>query len=349
MYRTPPPAAQVYAVDLAKNVFQVHGFSACGERVLQRRLSRGQFDRFFTGGQALVVMEACASSHHWSRTLQRRGYRTKLVPSVFVARHRHGTKTDGHDADGIYAVHGDRRVRPVPTKSPAQQDLCAQHRLRALLTRQRTALVNQARGLLAERGVVASRGQAGFAALRKAATALPGEVTPALVALIAQIGEQIDTLSAQLTRIDGDLKTTLRGNAVAQRFDGIFGIGVVTATAMAGEFAQGVDRFADARQFSASLGLTPKEHSSGQRRRIGGITHRGNPYLRTLLVQCAQSVVNASARRDDPICQLAQRLLARGVPRNCTIVAVANRLARISYAVLKHDVPYRGSAGLRAA
>lgn len=346
MNRTLKPThlpVQTYAVDLAKNVFQVHGYRASRERVLQRRLSRGQFDKFLSGGQALVVMEACGSSQHWSRTLQARGYRTKLVPPQFVAQHRHGTKNDSHDADAIYAAHHDPRVRSVPTKTLAEQDLCAVHRVRALLIKQQTACSNQIRGLLAERGVVAAQGSAGAKALRALATeGRSGEVTPALAELIAQISRHLDQIDAHLTQIERQLRQQRKTSAVAQRLDGVFGVGLITATALAGEFGQGVDRFADSRQFAASFGATPSEHSSGEKRRLGGITRRGNAYLRRLLVQGAQAIVQHRARHpEDALCQLAERLLQQGKRHNVVVVALANRLARVCYAVLKHGEDYR--------
>lgn len=344
---------RVYCVDLAKNKFQVHVFSPTAERAQQRTLSRAKFDEFFrdpakAGG--LVVMEACASGHHWSRRLQRRGFRTKLVPAQFVAKQRHGNKTDGNDADAIFAVHRDPRVRPVPVKTLEQQDLCAEHRVRELLVHQRTQYINQARGLLAERGCIAARGHGGFAELLDRVAHHPSEeVTPQLADLIRLIAEQIRGVNAQIDVIQAHLKRALAGSASAQRIDRIFGIACITATAFAGEYGSGVDRFADARQFAAGIGITPSEHSSGEKRRLGRITKRGNPYLRKLLVQCAQSVLTASARRDDAICVFARRLLAQHKPRNTVIVAIANRLARIIYAVIKHQTDYHPSGQVQHA
>jgi transposase len=353
MNRTANAPERVYCIDLAKNKFQVHVFSPSGERLQQRTLSRGQFASFFAhpsrrGG--LAVMEACASSHFWSRHLQARGYYTKLVPAQFVAKQRLGNKTDGNDADGIFAVHRDPRVRPVPVKSLEQQDLCAQHRVRELLVSQRTQYINQARGLLAERGCVAARGESGFAQLLDRIASAPSqEITPPLVALIKIIVEQIRAVNAQIAVLETRLKSTLAVSPVAQRIDRVFGIGFITATAFAGEFGHGVDRFADARQFAAAIGITPSEHSSGEKRHLGSITKRGNPYLRKLLVQCAQAVLTASTKRDDTICVFAKRLLEQHKPRNTVIVAIANRLARILYAVIKHQTDYHPHAGAQHA
>jgi transposase len=344
MNRIESQAGRVYCVDLAKQRFQVNVFSAQGLRVREMTLSRARFEAWFTpqrSGDALVVMEACGSSHHWARVLQSRGYRVKLVPPQFVAKQRIGNKTDGNDADGIFAVHRDVRVRAVPVKTLAQQDLGAVHRMRDLLMRQRTACINQLRGLLAERGCVAIRGQGGARALMARLEAPPsGEITPTLIALLHQIKTQIQDLEARIGRLDKDLAKTAREHPVARNATTIFGVGAVIATAVTAKYGSDVSRYADARQFAANLGTTPSEHSSGQSRYLGGITKRGDPYLRRLLVQGAQSVLRHCTRRDDPICLLARELLQRR-PRNVVVIAIANRLARILYAVIKHGTPYR--------
>lgn len=351
MNRTAKDVDGIHCVDLAKNKFQVNVYAAKGTRLRQRGLSRGEFaafcDKAPEGTRSIVVMEACGSSHYWSRRLQRSGWRTKRVPPQFVARQRIGNKNDPNDADALFVVHGDARVRPVPTKTLQQQDLAAHHRVRDLLVRQRTQQINQARGLLAERGCVAARGEAGFTQLLARIRAQPGEeITPWFDDLLALIVEQIRGLDRQIDAIQARLQRALDGAPVAQSLDRIFGIGVITATAFEAEFGGNVDRFADARQFAGSLGTTPSEHSSGERHRLGPITKRGNRYLRKLLVQCAQAVVNHAYRREDALCQFARRLLERHKPRNQVVVAVSNRLARIIYAIIKHRGEYRPDAGL---
>jgi transposase len=352
MNRTANPGGRVHCVDLAKNKFQTHLYSAAAERLQQRTLSRARFDQSMSDPRPgdLVVMEACGSSHYWGRRLERRGFRVKLVPAQFVAKQRLGNKTDGNDADGIFAVHRDPRVRPVPVKTVHQQDLCALHRLRELLVQQRTQYINQARGLLAERGCVAARGERGFAALLSQVATHPSEdVSPALLGVIGVIREQIAQVEQQLAGVEQRLGAALRQSALAQRIDTVFGVGTVTATAFDAEYGQGVGRFADARQFAAGIGIAPSEHSSGETRRLGRITRRGNPYLRRLLVQGAQSVLTASTRRDDPLCRLARRLLAQGKSRNTVVIAVANRMARIIFAVIRDGTEYHGAARLKKA
>ena len=342
MNRTQSSVARVYCVDLAKNTFQVNTWSTDGVRLKVATLSRSKFDAFFSphrSGGARVVMEACASAHYWGRTLQARGYHVKLVPPQFVAKQRIGNKTDGNDADAIYAVDRDARW------CGAGQDARAagperRAPLRDLLVGQRTACINQLRGLLAERaGWRPWRGRHGSAA-DDAGSAAGGEVTPALIQILVQVKQQIAFIDEQLVQVNRRLAQVAKHHPVARRLDSIHGVGAIIATAVLAQFGNDVRRFADARQFAASMGVTPSEHSSGQTRQLGAITKRGDPYLRRLLIQGSQSVVNVSARRDDPISQLAQRLLPRK-PRNAVVVAVANRLARIIYAVIKHGEPYR--------
>lgn len=334
----------IYCVDLAKNKFQVHTFGPHGERLQQRTLTRGKFDALFSSAQTsrgLVVMEACASAHYWARRFERWGYSCKLVPPQFVAKHRVGNKTDGNDADAIFAAHRDTRVRPVPVKTLDQQDQCAWHRRRERLVSQRTQCINQARGFLAERGVIAAKGAGGFSELIATINDhVSDEVTPMLKNILSLIAQQIEQINAQISVIERQLKETLTISPVAQRLETIFGVGLITATAFAAETGGSVQRYADARQFAAGIGITPREESSGEKRRLGAITKRGNPYLRRLLVQGAQSIMQARDRREDALCQMARRLMNQRKPRNTVVVAIANRLARIVYAVIKHGENY---------
>ena len=337
--------ARVYAIDLAKNVFQVHTYGPHGHGIAEQRLSRKKFAAKFVDPQTLrgtIVMEACGSSHYWGRRLAKLGYRIHLVPPQFVAQRRIGNKTDGNDAAAIYAVSQDRRVKPVPVKSLAQQDLAALHRVRERLVAQHTQCRNQVRGLLAERGVVEKAGNAGFTALMQRLNQGDApQVTEPLRYVVATIVEQMDQLKAHLKRIEDQLKDAHRASPVSQLLATTFGVGLITATACAAEYGDSVARFADSRQFAASIGVTPGEHSSGEKRRRGRITKRGNPYLRKLLVQGANTVVNLCHRRDDALCLLARRLLAAHKRRATVVVAIANRMARILYAILKQREPYR--------
>ncbi|WP_152976785.1 IS110 family transposase [Pseudomonas putida] len=337
----------VHCVDLAKEKFQVHSFSHSGECLKRCTLTRAQFARRFSDPQlprGLIVMEACASASYWCRRFEALGHRTRQLPAQFVARHRLGSKNDGNDADAIHATHCDLRVRTVPTKSLAQQDLAALHSARQLLVKQRLQLSNQVRGLLAERGCVAGKGERGFhELLSRAAARDEADVTEPLLAVIGLQLAVLRLVEAQLRTLDRQVEQLARQLPQAQLLTSIFGVGPLIATAFVAEHGAGVARYADARQFAASLGLTPREHSSGNTRRLGGITKWGDAYRRRLLIQGASSVVLHCQRHQDPLSDLAHRLLERHKPRNVVTTAVANRLARIIYAVLKHGEAYRRS------
>jgi len=337
-------ADPVYCVDLAKNVFEVHTFARSGACTRTERLSRRKFAAKFTNAhtpRGTLVMEACGSANYWNRRFAGHGYGTVLVPAQFVAKRRVGNKNDGNDADAIYAVYRDPRIQPVPVKTLKQQDLAALHRVRELLVSQRTQCMNQIRGLLGERGAVEPTGPRGLHRLLQRINQedLP-QVTPSLQYLVAIVHEHLDQIQSHLKCVEQELEHARQGSALAQRVQTIFGVGPVTATACVAEYAGGVDRFRDSRQFAASLGITPREHSSGEKRRRGAVTRRGNPYLRTLLVQCANIIVNLRNRRDDALCKLARHLMERGKRRSVVVVAIANRLARSIYAVIKHETVY---------
>lgn len=345
-------AKPTYCVDLAKNKFQVHTFSARGEVQQRRTLTRAKFDAFFSNPntpRGMVVMEACASSQFWARRFVRQGHEARLLPAQFVAKHRIGNKNDGNDADAIWATHQDARVKSVPVKSVEQQDACAWHRLRERLVTDRTQCINQIRGLLAERGRVAGKGRLGLSALVASVDDSSDEVTPVLARMIGMIHQQIEQIDQQIDAIECELNAMAKRDPVAKRVMTIHGIGVITATAMAAETGGRVERFADARQFAAGIGITPREDSTGETWRLGPITRRGNPYLRWLLVQCGQSVVQNCRSRDDAISKFAMRLLEdKHKKHNTVVVAVANHLARIVYAVIKHGEDYRPQGRIAA-
>ena len=335
----------IHCVDLAKEKFQVHSFSHSGECLKQRTLTRSQFERFFCDAQmprGLIVMEACASASHWCRRFEALDHQTRLLPAQFVAKHRVGNKNDGNDADAIYATHCDKRVRPVPAKTLEQQDLAALHCARQLLIKQRIQLTNHIRGLLAERGCVAGKGDKEFQLLlARVAERLDPEVSEPLLEIIGLQLKVLEALDAQLSALDQRVHQAVRQSPLAMRLTSIFGVGPVIATAFVAEHGRGVERYADARQFAASLGLTPSEHSSGATHRLGSITKWGDAYRRRLLTQGANTVVSNCHRHLDPLSDLARRLLDKHKRRNVVTIAVANRMARIIYALLKHPQDYR--------
>jgi len=333
---------KTFSVDLAKNVFQVHGFDGHGQRVLVRRLKRGQFLRFFEleAEPCTVVMEACRGAHHWARELQARGYQAQLIAPQHVTALVVGDKTDANDADAIYETSLRPKIRRVPVKTVAQQEVQALHRVRERLLKARTGLLNQMRGLLAEVGQVFPLR---VASLRRAVPDLleDGDVAlpPGLRRLLAQLWEEGRELDGRLARLEREIKQALAASQSAQRLVAVEGVGALTATATVAAVGDG-RQFRSGRQFSAWLGVVPREHSSGERRRLGGITKRGDGYLRKLLIHGARSAVLAARRKDDPRSRWIQALIARR-GHNRAVVALANKNARILWALLSKGTEYR--------
>lgn len=329
-----------FAVDLAKRVFQVHGFTAIGEKVVVKRLRRAEFLPFFAehGGGCAVAMEACGSAHHWARELRGLGYDVKLIPAQFTAAFVIGNKRDASDADAIFEATRREQIRPVPIRSEEQQAIQALHRVRSRQVRSRTALMNQLRGLLAEFGYVFAGGAGSLS--RGVETVVEQGQLPWLMAeQLVELREEWRLLDERIRRVDRRLKELCERLEVCQRLCEIDGVGVLTATAIVAR-VDDAGVFRGSRQFSAWLGLTPREHSSGERRHLGAMTRRGDTYLRTLIMHGARAVVHAARRRSDPRSRWIQELVARrGVHK--AIGAVANKNARIIWALLQSGERYQ--------
>ena len=333
----------VFAVDLAKYKFQVHGFDARGERRLSRTLSRRGMGRFFAESthRGEVVMEACGSAHYWGRYLEELGYRVRLIPAHHVRAYVAGNKTDANDADAIYEASRRVAIRAVPIKALAQQDALLVHATRERLVKARTALVNQLRGELAERGVVFGRNTG---VLRRGVMALlagevGGEVTVELQRGVRERREEWRALDQQIQACERSMRQSYQDTPACQQVGEVEGIGVITATAAVATVGD-ARQFASGRQFSAWVGLTPQERSSGQRRHLGGITKRGDGYLRKLLVHGARAAVLAARRKTDARSRWINALVARR-GHNKAVVALANKNARILWALLRTGECYR--------
>lgn len=322
-----------YAVDLSKEIFEV-AMETDGRVTERKRLRRKQMASYFSDKPgATVVMEACGTSHHWGRVLGSLGHRVELLPAQHVSKCRIGEKTDRRDVGAILSARRRQDVVPVPVKSAEQQAVCSLHRVRAALTKTRTARLNLLRGLLREFGVVIPQGAARVLPFVREAMAegsvVPGVVHSALVVVMEEIGrleEGIDGIERQLAAVGRQL-------ALVERLETIPGIGLLNATAFSAMVGD-LGRFRTGRRFAGSLGLTPKERSSGNRRWLGAISKAGSPYLRTLLIAGARSVLLSAHRSKCPhrLQQWALQVEAkRG--RNRAAVAVANKLARIVWAV----------------
>jgi len=330
------------AVDLFKNVFEI-AVEREGRICQRKRLSRRQMVPFFSQvAAATVVMEACGSSHHWGRTLGGLGHTVRLLPAQHVKPYRIGQKTDRRDVEAILAARHREDVVPVPVKTLEQQTIASLHRLRAALMKTRTARLNTVRGLLREFGVTISEGASRVQpALTSALSEPQGAVPEALHGALLSMTSEVRELELRIAEIERQLSSVAKELPLVERLETIPGVGLLNGTAfpaLVGDFR----RFRSGRRFASSLGLVPKEHSSGQRRWLGSISKAGDRYLRTLLIGGARSVLNAAHRTKRPHRLQAWALEVesrRG--RNRAAIAVANKLARILWAVATRRVPFR--------
>ena len=329
-------------VDIAKSVFHVHGVDRHGHRQWQGRYKRGRWleavcERVPAGAE--IGMEACGAAHHWGRELQRRGYRVKLIPAQFVKPYVKSHKNDRVDAEAICEAMSRPNMRYVTVKSTAQQDIQAAHRIRESLVGQRTAKANQIRGLAGEYGLIAP---AGLHALRRALPEWLEDADNGLSelfrALLAELAEDLRRLDRRIAELDGQIAQRVEADPLARRLLSVRGIGPLTASALAGALGDG-HAFARGRDFAASLGLIPRQHGTGGKLRLLGITKRGNRYLRKLLVHGARAVIRQAAGRDDGLSRWLNALLRRKHP-NVVSVALANKTARIAWAMARHECDY---------
>ena len=334
-----------YTIDLAKRVFQLHGFTEHGRRVLKRRLSRAKLQHFFDTQArpgATVVMEACGSAHFWARWLAGRGFDPVLLAAGQVKAFVQGNKTDARDADALAVAYRCGQLQPVAIKSETAQQIQMLHQVRRRRMANRTAVMNQQRALLREHGIVVARGGAALSRAVAEQLAPEGELEVRAQALLSDLRAEWQDLEAAIARLERELAQLFRQSEPCQRLAEIPGIGPITATALVAWLGD-VQRFRRARAAAAWLGLTPAEHSSGEHQRLGAITKCGNTYLRTLLVHGARSAKNAAMHRDDPRSRWLQRLAARRGAIRAT-VALANKNARIVWALLAHGTRYQQSA-----
>ena len=327
-------------LDLAKNVFQLHAVDDAGEVMVRRVLRRRQVIPFFSKLEAsLVGMEACGTSHYWARELSALGHTVKLMPPAYVTPYVKRGKTDAGDAEAICEAVTRPTMRFVAIKSPEQQAVLALHRVRDLLIRQRTQLVNMIRGQLAEFGIVVAKGIQH--ALRLVERLLDGEALdiPALAAkIMISLAQQVRELQARLRDLDKDLMVWFRGNEVARRLETIPGIGIITASALAATVTD-PHQFTSGRQFAAWLGLTPRANSSGGKERQGRISKMGDRYLRRLLINGMTSQLQ-SVRRHPDRHPWTTGLLHRK-PAKLVAVAMANKAARVAWVVMTRGEIYR--------
>lgn len=328
-------------LDLAKNVFQLHGVDERGKTVLRKTLKRAEVASFFARLAPCVIgMEACGGAHFWARKLSELGHTVKLMAPQFVKPYVKSNKNDARDAEAICEAVARPNMRFVPIKNVEQQALLAVHRARQGFVSARTAQSNQIRGLLSEFGIVMSKGIASLdrrmpEILADAENGLPGSSRELFAHLYAHFKE----LSRQVEELERQIKAWHRENTASQRLEAIPGIGPLSASALAASIGD-ARTFKNGRQFAAWLGLVPRQHSSGGKERLLGISKRGDTYLRTLLIHGARSVLLRLNRHADQAEGWLARLVARRNP-NIAAVALANKNARIIWALLAHDREYQ--------
>jgi transposase len=327
-------------LDLAKAVFQVHGVDAQGKVALRKRLRRSEVVRFFAALPSCVVgMEACGSGHFWARELRRLGHEVRLMPPQYVRPYVKTNKHDAADAEAICEAATRPSMRFVPVKTADQQAVLLMHRARELLVRQRTMLANALRAHAAEFGIVAPKGIQRLPELHAAVAVSDEDQIPALARPVLQaLTDQIEAVDARILEIERQLLAWHRSSAASRRLATIPGIGPITASAIAATVADAA-QFASARQFAAWLGLVPRQHSSGGRERMGGLSKRGDGYLRRLLVHGARAVIRWQRRpQGRPMPWLAGLLDRRHV--NVAMAALAHKNARIAWALLRRGEDY---------
>jgi len=332
-------------LDIAKNVFQVHGVDREGRAALRRKVKRDQLLTLLGGLKpCLIGIEACATAHHWARQLQALGHEVRLMPPAYVKAYVKRNKNDAADAEAICEAVTRPTMRFVPIKSADAQSVLMLHRARHLLVRQRTAQVSAMRAHLAEYGVIAPKGRTHVRELVAGLTDGTAPIPDLARQTLLLMADMIEGLSRQIRAIEVELMAWHRANAACRRLETIPGIGFITATALAATVGD-ARVFRSGRQFAAWLGLVPKQHSSGGKDRMGGISKMGDRYLRHLLVVGATAVIRYTRRKATTVSIWANRLLERK-PARLVSVAVANKMARIAWAVMTREENYRAAPAI---
>ena len=325
-------------LDLAKNVFQVHGIDASGKVLMRRKLRRIEVLEFFASvGPCLVGMEACATAHYWAREITKLGHEVRLIPPAYVKPYVKRGKTDAADAEAIAEAVTRPTMRFVAVKSAGQQSVLMLHKTRDLLVRQRTALINALRGHMGELGIIAPQGAQNIAVLIEALRAAGDEVPELARNALNMLVDQFGLLEIGIRKAEAGIVAWHRGNEASRRLATIPGIGPITASAIAATVPD-ARLFSSGRQFAAWLGLTPQPRSSGGKERLGRISRQGNAYIRRLLVTGMTAVLRytrANSTRNPWVAMLLERKPARLVT-----VALANKTARVAWAMLARNESY---------
>ena len=334
-------------LDIAKSVFQVHGVDGAGQVVIRRQLKRRYVLAFFQKlPPCLVGIEACASSHHWSRELQALGHTVRLMPPAYVKPYVKRQKNDMADAEAICEAVTRANMRFVPTKTPEQQSGLMLHRTRHLLIRQQTSVINAIRTHLAEFGITALVGRRGIEELLRVVADPSDKRVPELVrSCLAALGSQLLSLKKQILEFDRMILAWHRCNQTSKRLNCIPGVGPLLATALVASVGD-AKSFRSGRNFSAWIGLVPKQQSSGGRERLGSISKQGDRYLRSLFVAGALAVIRYAKLHGSNHRPWLTALLARR-PTKVAAIALANKLARMAWALIARGERYNYPVALR--
>ncbi len=328
-------------VDLGKNTFHLFGVDESDMAVVKKKLNRKRLLKYFANlPPCLVGMEACGGSHYWARELTELGHEVKLMSPQFVKPYIKGNKNDYNDAEGICEAVGRPNMRFVTVKAIEQQDIQGLHRIRQSVVKQRTALANQIRGLLGEYGIVVPKG------IGKVRSRIPeiledGEngLTDRFRGWLAELLAAFRTLDERIKKYDQEIQREHAANEVCQRISAIEGVGPQSATAVVATYGD-CKQFRDGRQFSASIGLVPRQHTTVDKPILLGISKRGDKYIRTLLIHGARSVINRIEAKTDRRSRWLRSLVAR-CGKNKAAVALANKNARIIWALLSRGESYQ--------
>jgi transposase len=341
-------AVKTIGLDIAKSVFQVHGVDADGQVVIRRKLKRRYMLAFFQKvPPCLIGMEACATSHHWSRELQALGHWVRLMPPAYVRPYVKRQKNDATDAEAICEAVTRTNMRFVETKTTEQQSCLVLHRTRHLFIRQQTSVINAIRAHLAEFGIVAPVGRKGVGQLLDTVASARDQRIPAIArACVAALGTQLRALKAQILEFDRQIMLWHRSHETCKRLDEVPGVGPALATALVASIAD-PKAFRSGRDFSAWIGLVPRQHSSGGKERLGSISKQGDRYLRSLFMAGALAVIRYAKIYGSKHRPWLTALLARR-PTKVAAIALANKLARMVWAMMSRGERYKEPVALAA-
>lgn len=333
-------------IDLAKRIFQLHGADRRGHVLHRSKISRpALLDTVKHLRPRVVAMEACSSAHHWARRFQELGIEVRLISPHYVKPFVKTNKNDRNDAEAIVEAASRPTMNFVTVKSVEQQDMQAAHRVRELLVHQRTALINQARGLLGERGIIIAQSPAAFRrAMPDILKQCEGELTSFCQTLLMMLLQQLRTIEEQIGIAEDWINAFMSKSVLCQKIAAIPGIGPITATAIVAAVGKAKE-FKNGRHFAAWVGLVPKQHSSGGKSQLYGISKRGDTYLRTMLIHGARSVLIRVSGKSDARSRWLQQLIARR-GYNRAAVALANKNARTIQVLLSSEEVYRPIASL---